>query len=290
MQNFLICDILSPSVDADSESENPHNMEHMEDKVKEENSSDEESELENSLTARRFNRSMRNVVKISKSNRSQVTLRGVIKAKNRFLKLIDRAPEKIEPTGKDVKEIETPICVVESEWKRLSMRPPKFKISKDIDFSDLAKYIMQRETDPKLARLSLATNSAHVAPPPGPPPMATPPPPPPPSAPSTSSSIAAGPQRGRKMKPIHVRKVHVKTNQETVWSTLPDFEAEFGDLRKLFEDTSSSKASDPRASDPQDLQLATSIMGPLSVTEATDVLIMFRKLPKYVLIYVCKCF
>ena len=133
MQNFLICDILSPPVDADSESENPLNMKHIEkEKEKEENSSDDEGEREHSLTARRFNRSMKNVVKISKSYRSQVTLRGVIKAKNRFLKLIDRAPEKIEPSEKDVKEIETPICVVESEWTRLSMRPPKFKISRDI--------------------------------------------------------------------------------------------------------------------------------------------------------------
>ena len=286
MQNFLICDILSPPVDADSESENPLNMKHMEkEKEKEENSSDDEGGLEQSLTARRFNRSMKNVVKISKSYRSQVTLRGVIKAKNRFLKLIDRAPEKIEPSEKDVKEIETPICVVESEWKKLSMRPPKFKISRDIDFSDLAKYIVQREAGPKLARLSLegetlATNSAHGAPPPPPPPMATPPPP---SAPSTSPNLVGGPQRGRKIKPIHVKKVHVKTNQETVWSTLPVFKAEFGDLRKLFEDTSSSNAPDPRASDHQDLQRSTSIMGPLSVTEATDILIMFRKLPKYVL-------
>jgi len=82
------------------------------------------------------------------------------------------------------------------------------------------------------------------------------------------------------MKPIHVKKVHVKTNQETVWSKLPVFEAELGDLRKLFEETSSSKTSDPRASDSQDLQRSNSIAGPLSVTEATDVLIMFRKLPK----------
>ena len=80
------------------------------------------------------------------------------------------------------------------------------------------------------------------------------------------------------MKPIHVKQVHVKPNQKTVWSTLPEIEAELSDLRKLFEDTSSSKTSRLPTFDSQE-----SISRPLSVTEAPDVLIMFRQFPKYVI-------
>ena len=82
------------------------------------------------------------------------------------------------------------------------------------------------------------------------------------------------------MKPIHVNQVHVKPNQETVWSTLPVIEAELSDLQKLFEDTSSSKASKLEASDSQEVMRSESISGPLSVTESTDILIMFRQFPK----------
>ena len=80
------------------------------------------------------------------------------------------------------------------------------------------------------------------------------------------------------MKPIHVKQVHVKPNQKTVWSTLPGIEAELGDLQKLFEDTSSSKTSRLPTFDSQE-----SISRPLSVAEAADVLIMFRQFPKYVI-------
>ena len=228
-------------------------------------------------------------------------MRGVIKAKYRLLKLIKRVSKEV-PSEKDVKEIDikNPTCVVESEWKRLSQKPPIFKISKDIDFSDLAVYILQKETGHKLARLSttiaLAGSSAPAGPPPppppptagagAPPPTAGPPPPPPPMGgppppppPSTSVNLEGGPQKRQKMKPIHVKQVFVKPNQQTFWSTLPDLEAELNDLGKLFEDTSKSKS---KASNPQDLQKSDSISGPLSVTEATDVLIMFKKFPKLV--------
>ena len=277
--NSLICNVQSPSFDEEiskgCKGEDSLVTKENEDKRREDDSSDDKEGRTESLAARRFTRSMRTVVKISKSYRSQVVLRGVIKAKNRFFKLINKAPRKIETLEQEVNEveIETPICVVESEWQRLSMRPPIFKMSHDIDFSDLAVYIVKTNTVQELAKLFTEDEATtEDSAPGGPPPPPSTAPPPPPTAPSMSSG---GPKRGRKMKPIHVKQVHVKPNQKTVWSTLPDIEAELSDLRKLFEDTSSSKTSRLPTFDSQE-----SISRPLSVTEAADVLIMFRQFPK----------
>ena len=247
---------------------------------------EEENGLVKSLTARRFNRSMRNVIKISKFYRSQVALRGVMRAKSRFLQLIKKTPTKeadkvtIDDEQIGVKTPVSPVSVVESEWQRLARKPPIFKITNDIDFSDLAKYIIEKKTGQRLSRLSVAIDSAvsNNAPPPPPPPMTSAPPPPPPSmAPNIKGE--GGSPVGRKIKPIHVKQVYVKPNQETIWSGLPVIKADLSDLQKLFEDTSNSKGSDFVASGSQTLDRSDR-SGPLSVTESTDVLIMFRKLPK----------
>ena len=270
--NHPIVDIRSPSVDQ----ENSKGMkeENIEETKREEYSSDDEEGLGRSLTARRFNRSMRNVVKISKCYKAQVSLRGVIKAKNCFLKFINRLPAKIIITS-DKRENEIDIkaetSLVDSEWKRLSEKPPIFKMFKDIDFSDLAVYIIKENTvNVENVNISAPLGPSHPPPPP----------PPPPAAPSTASPRLAGdPQSGRKIKPIHVKQVHVKHNQETIWTTLPVLEADLRDLQKLFEETSSSNSG---ASDFQKLMRLDSISRPLSTTEALDVQIMFRMFPKYV--------
>ena len=74
--NHPIVDIRSPSVDQENSKE--IKKENIEETKREEGSSDDEEGLSRSLTARRFNRSMRNVVKISKCYKAQVSLRGVI--------------------------------------------------------------------------------------------------------------------------------------------------------------------------------------------------------------------
>ena len=273
--NNLVYNIQAPSFDEENSQESENFSDRKDD------SSDDEGGLSRSLTAQRFNRSMRTVVKISKSYRSQVALRGVIKAKNRFLKSINKAPQKIEDSEKGVIEIETPICLseVDIEWQRLSQRPPIFKMSNDIDFSDLAVYIIKTNLpNSQITKVLTENSEPGPSPPPPPPPPSTAihgPPPPPPTAPSMSPGGAQ--QRGPKMKPIHVNQVHVKPNQDTVWSTLPAIEADLSDLRKLFEDTSSSKSA---ASDSREVMRSESVSGPLSVTESTDILIMFRQFPK----------
>ena len=259
---------------------------------------EEENGLVKSLSARRFNRSMRNVIKISKFYRSQVALRGVMRAKSRFLQLIKKTPTKeadkvtIDDEQIGVKTPVSPVSVVESEWQRLARKPPIFKITNDIDFSDLAKYIIEKKTGQRLSRLSVAIDSAvsnnaapppppmTSAPPPPPPPLTSAPPPPPPSmAPNIKGE--GGSPVARKIRPIHVKQVYVKPNQETIWSGLPVIKADLSDLQKLFEVTSNSKGSDSVTSDSQSLARSFSVSaGPLSVTESTDVLIMFRKLPK----------
>ena len=265
--NSPIYNVQAPSFDGENskESEKYPDVKDIEDTRIKDDSSDDEGLDRRSSTERRFNRSMRTVVKISKSYRSQVALSiSVMKAKNRFLKLIDKPPQKIGDSEKEVKEI--CVSVVESEWQRLSQRPPIFKISNDIDFSDLAGYIIKTR---RFTGGEATTERSAPGRPPPPPPSIAPPPPP-----TTPLRSPGGPKRGLKVKPIHVNRAHVKPNQETVWSTLPVIETELlSDLRKLFEDTSSS----------QEISRIQSISGPLSVAEASDVLIMFRQFPKYVI-------
>ena len=224
----------------------------------------------------RGSRRSQNVQRFADSLKALKQLQGVLKAKQRFLKNINRDEEFSEKQLDDI---------FKQEWESIYQEKLPKKLY-DYDFSDLENFRKKPETAIKKQNLLLAQGCPPTPPPaPGapPPPPFPGPPPPPPLAPPVPNSTSAPPGFTNQMKlvcvneeaNIRMSKLHwtpLKLTNDSIWSDLPPVKIDFDDFKETF-----------RARSSYDIPMSPkspSSKGPLDEKEVRNIMIMMRGLPK----------